>query len=97
MSDFTIAAPEPDNATRTISTSIAEKDNTAKLRTLNPRNTSSITRPRELPIVTGLCKTTCWRLEKAGDFPKRIQLSAGAVGYRTVEIETWLESRQSAV
>ncbi len=60
------------------------------------RATEEITRPRDLPKKTGLSKTTCWRLERAGDFPKRIQLSAGAVGYRTAEIETWLVSRQSA-
>jgi len=64
-------------------------------RRLTPRDTRSITRPRELPVITGLSKTTCWRLEKAGDFPKRIKLSAGAVGYRTSELLTWLESRQT--
>lgn len=62
--------------------------------TRTPRDSSQITRPRELPTITGLSKTTCWRLERAGDFPHRIQLSAGAVGYRTDELLAWVESRQ---
>lgn len=58
---------------------------------------NAITRPRNLPAITGLSKTTCWRLERAGDFPKRIKLSAGAVGYKTSELLEWLASRQNVV
>ena len=57
--------------------------------------TAEIIRPRNLPAVTGLSRTTIWRLEQSGDFPKRIRLSAGAVGYRRPEIEAWLASRQT--
>jgi len=53
-----------------------------------------VIRPRDLPRETGLSRTTIWRIEKKGDFPKRIRLSAGAVGYRRAEVEAWLESRQ---
>jgi prophage regulatory protein len=56
---------------------------------------NEIIRPRNLPSVTGLSKTTCWRLERAGDFPKRIKLSAGAVGYKTAELLAWVASRQN--
>lgn len=54
-----------------------------------------IIRPSNLPHATGLSRTTCWRLERAGDFPKRIKLSAGAVGYRRSDIETWLANREA--
>lgn len=54
-----------------------------------------IIRPRNLPAETGLSRTSIWRLERAGDFPKRIRLSAGAVGYRRAEVHAWIESRQS--
>jgi prophage regulatory protein len=57
--------------------------------------TQEIIRPKELPQKTGLSRTTCWRLERAGDFPKRIRLSAGAVGYRRAEVEQWLADRQA--
>lgn len=56
---------------------------------------NEIIRPRNLPTETGLSKTTIWRLERAGDFPARIRLSAGAVGYRRSEVKAWLESRQT--
>lgn len=46
-----------------------------------------------LPQVTGLSKSTIWRLERAGQFPHRIQLSPGRVGYRRSEVEEWLDSR----
>jgi len=55
-----------------------------------------IIRPRNLPPITGLSRTTTWRLEKIGQFPKRIKLSAGAVGYRLSEVMAWLDSRQAA-
>ena len=55
-----------------------------------------IVRPRNLPAITGLSRTTTWRLERAGDFPKRVKLSAGAVGYRLSEVMAWLEARQAA-
>jgi prophage regulatory protein len=54
-----------------------------------------IVRPRDLSAETGLSRTSIWRLERAGDFPKRIRLSAGAVGYRRAEVEAWLKSRQT--
>jgi len=54
---------------------------------------NEIIRPRDLPRETGLSRTTIWRLEKKSDFPKRIRLSAGAVGYRRADVEAWRESR----
>jgi len=52
--------------------------------------------PRNLPAIVGLSKTTIWRLERTQNFPKRIRLSAGRVGYRLHEVMAWLESRQAA-
>lgn len=57
---------------------------------------NEIIRPRDLPLITGLSKTTIWRLERAEKFPKHIQLSAGATGWKRSDIEKWLESRQMA-
>lgn len=55
---------------------------------------NEIIRPRNLPTITGISRTTIWRLEKKGDFPKRVRLSAGAVGYRTSEVMSWLANRE---
>lgn len=56
-----------------------------------------ILRPRDLPAFTGLSRTTIWRLERDGKFPKRVRLSAGAVGYRRSEVEAWQAGRPSVV
>jgi prophage regulatory protein len=54
-----------------------------------------ILRVKEVEEVTGLSRTTIWRLEKASDsdFPSRRKLGPGATGYLKSEIQEWLESR----
>ncbi len=45
---------------------------------------------------TGLSKSTRWRMEKAGDFPKKVQLGPRAVGWRAEEIIQWCKDRCEA-
>jgi len=48
------------------------------------------------PIVVeriGLSATTIWRMERAGQFPKHIQLGANSVGWREADIEQWITER----
>lgn len=54
-----------------------------------------IVRPRNLPAIIGLSRTSIWRLERAGNFPKRIKLSVGAVGYRLSAVMAWLDACQT--
>lgn len=54
---------------------------------------SKILRPKQLAQYLSLSVTTIWRLQKEGDFPKKIQLSAKAVGWNEAEIVAWLEKR----
>ena len=54
---------------------------------------------RRLPWVlktSGLSKTTIWRLEKEGAFPKRVKLGPQAVGWRESEVLKWIETLQAA-
>ena len=44
---------------------------------------------------TGLSRTTIWRLEGAGKFPKRIKLSARAVGWKARDIRLWIDELKS--
>ena len=46
--------------------------------------------------LTGLSRSTVWRLEKAGQFPLRRQLSANSVGWSWVELQAWMQSRTVA-
>lgn len=59
-------------------------------------NVEQVIRAKSLPSITGLSRTTIWRLEKAGNFPKRVKLSAGAIGWRLSEVMDWLNSRENA-
>jgi prophage regulatory protein len=55
-----------------------------------------IWREREVKEKTGLSKSTRWRLERAGLFPKKVQLSFRAVGWLAEEIIRWCQSREAA-
>ncbi len=43
--------------------------------------------------IVGLSRATIWRLEGKGEFPARLQLSAGRVGYLRCDVEQWLAER----
>lgn len=48
---------------------------------------------KEVARVTGLSRTTAWRLQKRDDFPAPYSISPGRVGYREDEVEAWRASR----
>ena len=59
-------------------------------------NTSLVRKIIRRPAVeeqTGLSPTTIWREEKAGRFPKRVQITANAVGWYQDEITAWVHAR----
>ena len=39
---------------------------------------------------TGLSRSTIWRLERRGEFPKHRRISANAVGWLETEINDWM-------
>lgn len=41
----------------------------------------------------GISRTTAWRLQRAGEFPKPYVMSPGRVAYRESEVEAWKASR----
>ncbi len=50
-------------------------------------------RERECRELTGLSRTTRWRLERAGQFPRRRQLSPNACGWILSEVVQWMTER----
>jgi|APSaa5957512622_1039677.scaffolds.fasta_scaffold266286_2 prophage regulatory protein len=42
-------------------------------------------------------RSSLWRLEKQGDFPKRVKLTPNGrrVGWKESEIQQWIESREA--
>ncbi len=54
-----------------------------------------IIRAKEVAKITGLSRTTIWRMEKAGTFPARVSLGGNSVGWKHSEIQEWLRSRET--
>jgi prophage regulatory protein len=42
---------------------------------------------------TGLSRSTIWRLERSGSFPKRVKVSVNVVAWREDEVSEWIASR----
>jgi prophage regulatory protein len=51
---------------------------------------------RERKLLVPLSDATIWRMERRGQFPRRIALSAKRVAWRRSEIESWLAQRAAA-
>lgn len=45
-----------------------------------------IIRSKEVQALTGLSRTTIWRLEREGKFPARVPLTASNVGWRLTDV-----------
>lgn len=50
-----------------------------------------IMRLPEVVEITGRSATSIWRDEKAGRFPRRRKLGANTVGWRSDEVEAWID------
>ena len=53
-----------------------------------------ILRRLEVQSCTGFSRTGLYDAVAAGRFPRPVQLSARAVGWRESEVSAWIESRQ---
>jgi prophage regulatory protein len=58
--------------------------------------TDRLMRYPEVVKATGLSRTTIWRRVAQGEFPKRVQISDGVVGFYQKDIEAFIKSRSLA-
>ena len=58
--------------------------------------TERFIRERECRELTGLSRSTRWRLERQGQFPRRRHISPNGVAWLLSEIEAWQSSRSNA-
>lgn len=54
--------------------------------------TKRIVRPREAWRKTGVSRSTGYRLEAEGRFPKRVKISEHASGYIEAELDDWIDA-----
>ena len=52
-----------------------------------------IIRSKEVQELTGLSRTTLWRLEREGEFPARVPLTASNVGWRLTDVQEWIRKK----
>jgi len=48
----------------------------------------------EVMALTGLSHVSIWRLERAGEFPKRRRIGGRMIAWRSDELDEWRESRE---
>lgn len=48
----------------------------------------------QVKVISGLSRTTVWRLQKTGDFPASVQVSRNRVGWWQSELLEWKRSRR---
>lgn len=53
-----------------------------------------ILRAHEVQQIVGISRSTIWRLERKGQFPARLPLGTGSVGWLKSDIETWMQNRR---
>jgi|GEM_PF-217406 len=50
---------------------------------------------QQVKALVGLSRTQIWRMEQKGNFPRRVQISARAVGWKSGEVQEFIESRKT--
>ncbi len=55
--------------------------------------TQSLIDYKEVSQITGLSRSTIYRIEIAGNFPKRITLSNRCVRWPLLEVAAWVDSQ----
>lgn len=60
-----------------------------------PDGADPIVREAECEKLTGLSRTTRWRLERQGKFPARIRLSENAIGWKMSSLARWVVEREA--
>ena len=82
----------PPGASSQPTTQHGPSDHGAHLQRIAPRFIRfSVVRDR-----TALSRSTIWRLERRGAFPKHRRISLNAVGWLEAEVDEWMLTRDSA-
>jgi prophage regulatory protein len=62
----------------------------------NEQKKERIIRKSEMLARTGLSDTTIWRMEKAGEFPRRVRLGGNSCGWLESETDDWFRRKAEA-
>lgn len=73
-----------------------DQSSSSVARTIQQQNTPptiGFYRKPELLKLLGISDTTLWRMEQAGEFVKRKQITSRLVGWNRAEVDNWIASR----
>jgi prophage regulatory protein len=75
-----------------------ERDNSSERHPFNGAQsaTKKFLRFPAVRELTGLSRTTIWRLERRGEFPNHVKLSTNIVGWIEQEVMDWMRSKAQA-
>ena len=59
-------------------------------------NCDRFIREGETRMITGLSRSTRYRMEREGTFPRKYKLSPSARAYKLSEINGWMSTRKAA-
>ncbi len=62
------------------------------MKTDTPQDDRFLREP-EVRRITGLSRTTRWRMERRGEFPRKKRISKNAVAWLASEIRSWMAER----
>lgn len=62
---------------------------------MNTQDSDRIISAKERRTLIPYSDMHIWRLENAGQFPKRIRLGANRVGWSLHELQAWIEARKA--
>jgi predicted DNA-binding transcriptional regulator AlpA len=54
-----------------------------------------IIRAKEVVEMTGLSRTTIWRMERYKSFPARVSLGKNSVGWKLSDVQKWVDTRNN--
>ena len=60
----------------------------------NGSNQDRILRTQEVIKLVSLSRSTLWRMERKGQFPDRVPLGTGSVGWLKSDVDAWMQSRK---
>ena len=58
------------------------------------QNDARVLRTKDVQALTSLSRSTIWRLEKKGQFPRHIMLGEASIGWLKQDVMEWLEKRK---
>ncbi|SET71059.1 helix-turn-helix transcriptional regulator [Thalassotalea agarivorans] len=67
---------------------------TPKTQTAHAQSEDRIMRIQEIIEITGVSRSTIWRMERRGEFPSRVPLGASSIGWLKSDIDTWLKTKK---